>query len=222
MMNWSNVVLNILLSITASFCFWLLSFKISFTKVIFANRLAKPDNTLTDVRKLYGYRVRFANVGYRDLMEMTMVVKMSISEGVRDHIFFLDISDYGEQSFITFLPGMITKKIKGRSNVRTFTIYPSESMQHELSKSKYPKEIRKMAKKGKVQFKDIFDLYGENVVIRIYIYGNDRTTGARKMFESQPYTKYNIEEGDFLGAKKIHLSFFNRTKVKRDKISQIH
>lgn len=57
-----------------------------------------------------------------------------------------------------------------------------------------------MAKKGKVQFKDIFDLYGENVVIRIYIYGNDRTTGARKMFESQPYTKYNIEEGDFLGA----------------------
>ena len=50
-MNWSDVVLNILLSITASFYFWFLTFKISFTKVIFANSLAKADNTLTDARK---------------------------------------------------------------------------------------------------------------------------------------------------------------------------
>lgn len=221
-MSWNSIVLNIVLSIIASFCFWLLTFKISFTKVIFANSLAKPDNTLTDVKKVYGYRVRFANVGYRDLMEITMVVKMVIAEGVRDHIFFLDISNSGKQNFITFLPGMITNKIKRRSNMRTLTIYPSETMQHELSKSKYPENIRRLAENGEVQFKDIFDEYGENVTIRIYIYGNDRITGARRMFESQPYNIYNIEEGDFLGAKKINLSFFSRTKVKRDKISKIN
>lgn len=221
-MNWNNIILNIVLSITASFFFWLLTFKISFTNVIFANNLVKSDNILADDRKLYGYRVRFANVGYRDLMEITMVVKMTIAGGARDHIIFLDISKSGKQNFITFLPGMITNKLKGRSNIRTFTIFPSESMQYELSKSKYPEKIRNLAKNGIVQFKDVFEEYGENVTIRIYIYGNDITTGARRMFESQPYNMYNIEEGDFWGTKEINISLFNRKKVKRNKISKIH
>lgn len=221
-MNWGNIILNIVLSITASFVFWVLTFKISFAKVIFANSLAKASNTLTKDRKLYGYRLRFANVGYRDLIEMTIVVKMTISDGARKHVFFLDVSNSGSQCFITFLPGIITKMKKKKSNIRTLTIYPSEAMQQELSKGKYPANIRKLAKKGKVQFKDLFQQYGENVEIRIYVYGNDRTTGARRMFESPLYTMYDIEEGDFCGAKEIQLSFFCRTKVKRDKISKIH
>lgn len=66
-MSCNEIIYNILLSITASFFFWIFTFKISFTKVIFVKTLIKADHTLTDVKKSYGYRFRFANVGFRNL-----------------------------------------------------------------------------------------------------------------------------------------------------------
>lgn len=221
-MSLNDIIFNILLSITASFFFWIFTFKVSFAKIVFSKYLAKPDDTLSDNRKLYGYRFRFINIGYRDLIELTVTIKIVIAGDTRSHVLVPDISNFQRHNFITFLPGMITYKFNRRSNMRTMTFYPSESMQNELSKSKYPKNIRKLAKKGMVQFKDIFEEYGENVTIRIFIYGNDRVTGARKMFESQLYTMYDIVEGDFIGGKTIHLSFFDRKKEKIDKISKIH
>ena len=221
-MSWNEIIYNILLSITASFFFWIFTFKISFTKVIFDKRLVKADNTLTDVKKSYGYRLRFANVGFRDLIELTMVVKLVINDPTCNHICFLDISNSGQQNFMTALPSIITYKIKKLSNIRTLTIYPSDSMQHELSKKKYPPKIRKLSRKGKLQFRDIFEEYGDNVTITIYVYGNDKTTGARKMFESKHYTMHDIEEGDFYGSKEIKIPIFSRKKVKIDKLSKIH
>lgn len=102
------------------------------------------------------------------------------------------------------------------------TLYPSESMQDELTKKKFPKKIRKLAKKKKVQFKDLFDEYGEAVSIVVYVYGNDRTTGRRKMFDSQQYTMFDIEEGDFYGIKELNIPILGSKKVKQEKISQIH
>lgn len=222
-MSLDEIILSIGLSIAASFVFWLFSFKVSFTKIIFANSLAKPDDTLTDDRKLQGYRFRFANVGFRDLIELDVTVKMVIEIGTRNCILRPDISNSGEHSFVTFLPGIITYKLKKGSNMRTMTFYPSESMRKELSKDKYPTKIRDRAKNGNLQFKDISDIYGGNVTIRIYVYGNDRTTGARKMFESQAYTmnENDIKEGDFVGRRAIHFFIFDRNKVKRDKMSEI-
>ena len=221
-MNWNDIFLNVLISITASLFFWLATFKISYTRVIFSMNLAKPDNTITDVRKSYGYRVRFANIGLRDLIEVSVAAKLIILDGARDYIFNLDVSNSGEQYFIPFLPGIITNRKKKRSNMRIITLYFSESMLHELTKSKHPEKIRKLAESGEIQFKDIFDKYGENATIRVYVYGNDQTTGARKMFESCSYNMYNIEEGDFLGTKRINISLLDSKKVKQDKISQIH
>lgn len=221
-MNWYDIVYSILLSIIASFIFWLFTFKFSFTKVIFSKKLVKPNDTLTDNRKNYGYRVRYANVGHRDLMEVSIYAKLVINGVNRNHIFFLDVSNSGKQGFITVLSGFTRRKKKQGSFCRTMTLYPSESMQHELSKKKYPKKIRKLAKKGKVQFKDLFDEYGENISIIIYVYGNDMTTGSRKMFESQKYTLHDIEEGDFYGVKEIKIPIFSSIKTKQDRLSQIH
>ncbi len=217
-MSMRDILLNLLLSFTASFFFWILSFKISLTNVIFSTCLAKPENAITDL-KHKGLRVRFANIGLRDLIEGTMVIKMVINEDTRGYIFFLDISNSGTRDFTTVLPGRISNMFKEVSNIRTVTFYPSDSMQHELSKKVFPKQIRMLAKKGKVQFEDIFKVYGERVTFTVFFYGNDKTTGARKMFESPKYTMNNIEEGNFIGAKAIRLSFFNRKKIKRKKLS---
>lgn len=217
-----NIIPSIVVSLLASWIFWSCSFKLSLTKVIFSKYLAKPDDTLTDNRKSYGYRFRFANIGRRDLIELTVTIKFIIPDGTRDHILVPEISNSGKQAFMTFLPGRRTHKKYGRSNVRTMTFYPSESMIHELSKKKYSQKIRKLAKKGTLQFKDLFDEYGEKLTIRIYVYGNDKVTGARRMFESHAYTVYDIKEGDFIGAKKIRIPRWRSMETKQSSISQIN
>lgn len=221
-MNWGNAILNIFFSFIASFFFWILTFKISFTKIIFSEKLVKSKNSLTDHRKAYGYRVRFANIGLRDLMEITLVAKLVIKSDIRDFVCFLDIANFGEQYFIPFLPGILTNKMKKKSSLRTLTLYPSETMQHDLCKKMYPKRIRKLAKKKKIQFEDLFNEFGKNVSIIIYIYGNDMSTGTRKMFESQHYTMKDVEDGAFYGSKEISMPIFRSKKIKRGLISKIY
>lgn len=221
-MDWSNIISNIFFSFVASLFFWILTFKISFTKIIFSEKLVKSKNSLTDAKKTYGYRVRFANIGFHDLTEITLVAKLVINAGTRDFVYFLDIANFREHYFITSIPGILTNRIKNMSNIRTLTLYPSETMLHELSKKKYPKNIRKLAKKKKIQFEDIFNEFGENVAIIIYIYGNDKSTGTRKMFESQHYTIKDIEDGMFYGSKEIIIPIFRSKKIKRELISKIY
>ena len=221
-MSWCDILLSICLSIIASFIFWVLTFKISFTKVIFSKNLVKSDFSIDRIHKSYGYRFRIANIGYRDLIELNIVAKLLIKNDKSKHICFLDISNLGEQYFVTSLAGFKSRRKRKESFLLTLTLYPSESMQHELTKKMYPKKIRKRAKKGKVKFQDIFRRYENNVIIKIYVYGNDAVTGARKMFVSKEYTMYDIEEGDFYKLKEINYSIFDRIKVKQDKISQVH
>lgn len=221
-MSWHDVVLSVLLSIVASYIFWILTFKVSFAKVIFSNNLVKSDFTYDGIQKFYGYRFRIANIGYRDLIELNIVAKLSIKNDKSKHICFLDISNLGEQYFVTSLAGFKSRKKLKESFLLTLTLYPSESMQHELTKIIYPKEIRKRAKKGKIELQDIFKKYENNFGIKIYVYGNDAITGARKMFTSKEYTIYDIEEGDFCKLKEINYSIFDRIKVKQEKISQVH
>lgn len=221
-MNGFDIIYSILLSMAASFIFWLLTFKISLTKIIFSKNLVKPDDTITDIEKNYGYRVRFANIGYRDLIEVNIYARLIINGIKRNHIFFLDVSSPGKQGFVTVLSKFSLHNRKQGTYSRTMTLYPSESMQHELTKKKYPKKIRKLAKNKKIQFKDLFDEYGKDVSIIVYVYGNDRTTGSRKMFESQQYTMFDIEVGEFYGIKEIKIPIFSSKKTKQNRISKIH
>ena len=221
-MGWCDILLSVLLSIVASFIFWVLTFKISFAKILFSKNLVKSNFTVDGIQKRYGYRFRIANIGYRDLIELNIVAKLSIKNGESKHICFLDISNLGEQYFVTYLAGFKSRKKRKESFLLTVTLYPSETMQHELTKKIYPKEIRKRAKKGKIEFRDIFKKYGSNIGIKIYVYGNDAITGARKMFVSKEYNINDIEEGDFYKLKEINYSIFDRISVKQDKISQVH
>lgn len=217
-----NIVHSIIISIISSFIFWILTFKISRTDVIFSKMLVKPYDTLTNNRKNYGYRVRYANIGHRDLIELSIYAKLVIHGSERNHIFFLDVSRSSKDAFVTILSRLSFKNRKEGNYCRTMTLYPSESMQNELTKIKYSENIRQIANNDVINFKDIFDEYGENVTIEIYVYGNDKTTGARRAFKSKCYTMYDIEEGDFYGIKELNVPIWGSKKVKQDKISQIH
>lgn len=182
----------------------------------------KSDFAVDEIQKSYGYRFRIANIGYRDLIEVNIVAKFGIKNDKSKYICFLNISNSEEQYFVTCLPGYKSRKMRKKIFLLTLTLYPSESLQHELTKKIYSKKIRKLAKKRKIQFHDIFKEYKNNVIIQIYVYGNDAVTGARKMFVSKEYTIYDIYEGDFYKLKEINYSIFDQIKVKQNKISQVH
>ncbi len=92
--SWINILLSylpsitvsILTSIIASLIFWFFSFKISRTKVIFSDKLIK-----SDAIKPGGYRIKIANVGKRDLIEITMVAKLKIKVNNSTQVFFLTL-----------------------------------------------------------------------------------------------------------------------------------
>lgn len=209
--NWSDVWTNILLSLIASYCFWFLTFRISLTNIIFAKYLAKAYKP-ADANEPYSYRIRFANIGYRDLIELTILAKLVIKENTHNRVFFMNVTRHEKEGLVVVLPSIVTYKIKKRSNLRTMTLHISESMKEGLSD----------VLGENFQLDDLFAKYGNNITITVYIFGNDRITGARKLFESPNYTIKDIKEGDFCGSKEIKIPLFSNVKTKTDKISQIH
>lgn len=77
--------MNILLSIIASYIFGLYSFKISRTKIIFSDKLLK-----SEAIKHGGYRIKIANVGRRDSIEITIVAKLKIKINNSTQVLFPD------------------------------------------------------------------------------------------------------------------------------------
>lgn len=65
--------------------------------------------------------------------------------------------------------------------------------------------------------RDILEKYGENVEIVVYVYGNDRITGAGRVFESKSYTIYDIVDDDSYKFEKVDFSIFDSMKTKQNK-----
>lgn len=212
-MEMKDIFLNIFISLFSAWFFWILTFKISRTNIIFANQLIKSDRI-----KKGGYRFKFANIGYRDLIEVTVAAKLRIKGTNSNQVVPLDVSGYGGGGFIIILPGMKTYyKLKGFGNMRIMSVFMSKSAQERLSKL-----IDFKKKKHKIRLKDVFEICGEKVEIVIYIYGNDSVTGARKMFKSKVYTIYDIIENESYKFKKTDFKLLESKRKKQKKISEIH
>lgn len=213
--NWYNLIENILISLFSASLFWLLTFKCSLTDVTFSQKLEKSKSALG--LPYHRYRVRIGNFGFRDLIEVSVVARLTIKVGDSSCVSNLAIGNQG------FLPILRHYPIfsYNTSWIHTLTISPAESTRRELSKRFYTKRIQKLAKKGKISLDDIFAEYGDKVSIRVYLYGNDRATGARRLFISPVYTKDRLGEGRFSNTRNIRFSPFDSREVKEEKISQI-
>lgn len=96
----SDTLSSIFISILASYLFWTLTFKISFTKVIFAKYLVRSDASTYE--KTYAYRMTFANIGYRDLIELKVIAKLVIKDNNTTHSSFLNISGNKRRLLLPF------------------------------------------------------------------------------------------------------------------------
>lgn len=215
-MGWHNLLLNILISLFSAFLFWLLTFKYSLTNATFSPKLEKSKSSLG--LPYHRYRIRVANFGFRDLIEVSIIARLVIKQKNYDCITQLAIGNQGFLPILRHYPILSRKK---ENCIYTLTLYPTEATRRELSKRFYSKRIQRLAKKGKISLDDIFDVYSDEASIRIYLYGNDRTTGARRLFISPAYTKEDVCEGKFLSTRNIKFFFLSSRKVKQQKLSQI-
>lgn len=194
-MDWYNFSLNIFISLFAATIFWVLTFKISLTNATFSSKLEKSKSSLG--ASYHRYRIRIANFGYRDLIEVSIIAQLTIAKGNFSHIMPLAV---GNQGFLPIMYHHSILSITHKNCIHTLTLYPSETTRGELSKKFYTQRIRRLAKRGEISLDDIFDEYKEAVSIQVYLYGNDKTTGARRLFTSPVYCVTEICEGKFPGS----------------------
>ena len=180
----------IISSLVAAFLFWLLTFKHSFSKVIFSNYL---EHSLVDGR----YRTRFqiANIGCYDLIDVEIIAifEMIYEENVARRYAVLRAGDFNKLPMVT-----------GRKNAYPYCrmykldLYIDDMTCKELSQNQYPDDIRQKAIDGSITLENLFDYYSEAAGIQIYICGTDSLTGARKTYTSPYYTKTDVIEGAFV------------------------
>lgn len=187
-----NIILGISASIIASFVFWLFSFRISRTKVIFSKNIEKSKNTGEYPGK-NRYRIMMLNSGKRDLIEVSFMVKISINrEGTTNYTYL----KLGNDNRLPVMYGKAHqfKNLESRC-AHKLTIRFSPTGLTEFKKNFYAKSIQDKAKTGKLSLDDIFNEYGENVSLTIFTYGNDSLTGARRMFCSPDYDISSVKNG---------------------------
>lgn len=218
-MDWFDLIKSMLISLFSAFLFWFLTFKYSATDAVFSSKLERSNSAYG--LPYHRYRIRVTNLGLRDLMEVSLVVRLKIKQKNYDCITQLAIGNQGFIPVLRHYPLLPHKTDKRQSCMYTMTIYPSEATKRELSKRIYTQRIQKLAKKGRISLDDIFDAYGDRASIQVYLYGNDRTTGARQLFLSPLYTKEDICEGRFIRSRDIKFFFLSSRKIKKQKIFQI-
>lgn len=204
-LDWHGIAGSVFLSLAASALFWVLTFKLSLTDVRFSPKLEKSPSATG--KPYHRYRIRFTNLGRRDLFEVSVVVRMRIQLRTTTQIMYLNC---GDQNFLPVLCRWPSFRSKASPQVPTLAITPSDSMLRELTKTFYTSHIRSCAQNGKISLDDLFQEYGDRIQLEIFVYGTDRVTGARRMFTSPVYTVSNVEEGRFRPTKKI-----SRPRLKR-------
>ncbi len=215
-MDWYNLTVSALVSLFSAFIFWILTFKISLTDIAFSSKLEKSKSSLG--RPYHRYRVRIANLGLRDLIEISIVARLEIDLGDRSGVTQLAVGNQGFSPILRHCPLSCRKETVYSYTV---TLFPSEVTRGELSKTFYRKRIRTLAAEGKISLDDIFDEYGDKVTITLYLYGNDKTTGARRLFVSPAYSQKDVCEGRFIRSRKIQLRAFDGKKARKRKLFQI-
>jgi hypothetical protein len=196
--NVTSILLGITSSLIASIVFWLASFKITRTNVQFSSVIAKSKNT-DEYPGKNRYRIKIINSGSRDLIEIVLLVKISIERKESSYYTYVGI---GNENKLPILRGKKFQCENVRLNcAHILTLYPINATLNEYKKNIYTERIRTQAIKRELCLEDIFNEYGNDVSIKIFVYGNDALTGARKMFTSKEYKVADTEFGKYKKAK---------------------
>lgn len=186
----SNFVIPIACSIIGAIIFWVLTFRMSYTNVVFSHKL---EHFYHDGK--WRTRYQIANVGQHDLLDVDVIaiVEMVSEKHVARRYAILRSGDFNK------LPILVGRRhTKPYWRMYKLDLFIDDVTLTELSQDHYPEVIRSKAKARTLTLEDILDYYQDQVHISIYVCGTDSFTGARKMFTSPVYTSGDIIHGNFL------------------------
>lgn len=222
------VVLPFLISFFAAWVFWILTFKYSSINIVFSDKLEKRmcDRIDGNEGQAFTYRIRLSNVGSRDLIEASIIAKVTTTrEDGRVYATHFQVGDECVQPVIPrrkkdreirrdkdYYPSESQMDVPKNYKVRYYTLHMWDVAYKEFSKEEYTSQIRDKAKAKTLVIDDIFEAYPDAKMI-IYLFGNDSVTGARRKFESKEYCKEDIVEGRFRSIYEMEEGYRNLRKA---------
>lgn len=208
---WIYAVLPFLISFFSAWVFWILTFKYSNINVVFSEKLEKRLREREDGGKEFLYRIRLSNTGRRDLIEVSLIAKVTVR--LEDNKIYATHFPVGDKCVNPVIRKMksnrevardgnyyphIQTKIPQNYKLQFYGIYIDDIGYKEFAKEEYAEEIREKARAKTLVLDDIFEVY-PNARLVIYVFGNDSVTGARRKYESKEYSKEDIVKGTFNG-----------------------
>ena len=154
-----GILVAIICSVIASYLFWLFSFKATKVRVIFSDQIERSKSTQAGTN--YRYRLKITNVGDRDLLELSILAKLSIQRNKISNNCYLRL---GHHEIIPILYGKRHQnKIKNRRKGFAWTLefHLTDDFYQEFSKNIYSKKIRNAAVLRQLTLDDIFAEYGK-------------------------------------------------------------
>lgn len=151
-------------------------------QITFSQEIAKRPSSLNPSG--FMYRIKIKNTGKRRIIDLNVTVRIAIYElGLKKLWNWYNIDISGKK-----IP-MLGKKMN-----RLIVLRPQETV--DFSRDIFPRHVRKKLQSGSLTLEDIMEL-GNKCYIRLYIFGNDEFSGARKLFCSPKYTRKDIRKGIF-------------------------
>jgi len=183
----SNIV-GLIIGLFTSFLTWWILFHAIVPKIEFAKDISKlpTDDDSSGSR----YRIKFANVGKRALVDIQVLARFSIKGLTRPGNWVtINIPLEWNGDTKAEMP-RLTKK-----NNRVLRLFISHALDLKRS-TLYSQEIHDKANAETLTLEDLFSLGTESSLI-IWVFGYDEFSGSRKLFRSQDYKITDIKEGRF-------------------------
>lgn len=158
-------------------------------KIKFADEISKGNPTTED--EIYNYRLKFRNVGKRDIFELNIYCVISIpnlrSAGTYQRV-ELNVS-------FNFKPILKRKDVQYHDCIVRIC-FNDDAMRTEFMRPIYSKEINEKAKNRELTLEDLLTIK-TGAYLNFYISAHDILLGNKKMFESKPYTINDIKFGRY-------------------------
>lgn len=196
--GWTSFVTGVISGAVASILFWLVFFKCSLTKIVFSNVLIRTKNVSEDGGE-YRYRIRVANVGFVNLMdiETRTTIRIKKTEWKFTNTAPAILGPDGHMTMLKKSPAFLKwasnqKDPKGAFGNIT-TIYLTENAFKYYKMNFYDEEIRTKANSGELTIHDLWEKYRDQMTIRILLHGTDNFSG-RRIFVVKEYKFSDIVE----------------------------
>lgn len=189
-MNFFEIVLGFIFGCISSTIVSIAWYKIFVPKIKFADTICRYEST--DKHEIYTYKIKFRNVGKRDIFEMYLYCTLFLPNfQMKDSIHTVDIN-----LSYNFRPLFKKRGKRGMLNPDGLVriCVNDEQMLEEFTRPIYSTQINNKAEKGLLTLEDLLEITPLSY-IKFYVIAHDRFTGSKKVFESPSYTATNINHG---------------------------